>query len=518
MTGADDGADVGAAMTTQTEANVPSQASASPSSGAAADHRRANTLLVVAVLALTVLRFAVAANTGLVDDEAYYRIWSLAPALSYYDHPPMVAWVIGAGRELAGDTTFGVRLLAPLSVLVGAAILWRTAALLSTPDIARRATWVLLAMPLLAVGGIIVTPDLPSVLFAGAVLWGLAELDRSQNANWWLAIGLFAGLGFLSKYTNLFLGATILVWLIAGRGNGRWWRAPQLWIGGLIAALVASPVFIWNAEHGWVSFSKQFGRVAENGPSGPIYEIEFVGVFLALASPVIGVLAIAGLVHATRSAIRERRSADVLLVAAVLPMLAYFIVHALHDRVQGNWPAPLYPPLAICAVLGLDALVPEGRRRAVFAAALGVGFVMTAFLYAHAVRSLVAVAKDQTEQMRGWPELGNAIEEKRRESGAAWVTTSSYATTGQMAFALRGKSEVAQLDQRIRYIFLPPLPADLVQKPALYVELQRRVDLPRLHAKFRKVEPLGTLKRDNGTATGATYVLFLVSDPPAPPL
>ncbi len=120
--------------------------------------------------------------------------------------------------------------------------------------------------------------------------------------------------------------------------------------------------------------------------------------------------------------------------------------------------------------------------------------------------------------MHGWPSLGEAIEQKRRETGAAWVATSSYATTGQMAFALRGKSEVAQLDQRIRYIFLPPLPAELLQKPALFVELERRVSLPFLNAKFRKVVPLGTLKRDNGSAAGATYVLFLVSDPPVPPL
>ena len=133
------------------------------------DSRSANNLLLAAVLALTALRLAIASYTGLVDDEAYYRIWSLAPALSYLDHPPMVAWIIGAGRAIAGDTSLGVRLLAPVIVLAGAAILWRTAELLYGPVIARRAVWIMLAMPLLAIGGIIVTPDLPSVLFAGLV-------------------------------------------------------------------------------------------------------------------------------------------------------------------------------------------------------------------------------------------------------------------------------------------------------------------------------------------------------------
>ena len=243
----------------------------------------ADRVLIAVALALFALRLVIAGNTGLVDDEAYYRIWSLAPALSYFDHPPMVAWIIAAGRAIAGDTVIGVRLLAPASLLLGAVLLWRTASLLYGTGTARRAVWLMLAMPLLAVGGIIVTPDVPSVLFSGMVLWGLAELDRSQNANWWLAVGLCAGLGLLSKYTNLFLGATIVIWLFAVPGNSRWLRTPQPWIGVFIAVALASPVVIWNAEHGWASFAKQFGRVTHSGSAGSAYVFEMAGTFVGLA-------------------------------------------------------------------------------------------------------------------------------------------------------------------------------------------------------------------------------------------
>ena len=481
----------------------------------------ANTVLLGVALALCALRLAVAAYTGLVDDEAYYRLWSLAPALSYYDHPPMVAWIIGAGRAIAGDTTLGVRLLAPFCHLLGAALLWRTTRLLYGAETARRTVWIMLAMPLLAVGGIIVTPDLPSVLFAGLVFWALAELDRSQNANWWLAIGLFAGLGLISKYTNLFLGATIVIWLVAVSGNHKWFRAPQLWIGGLIAMAVTSPVVIWNAEHDWASFAKQFGRVAHNGPAGPGYLLELVGAFIALASPIIAILAIAGLIHVARSAYVSRRSSDVLVAATILPMLLYFFLHALHDRVQGNWLAPLYPALALSAAIGIETLVPEHRRQAVFRTAVGLGFVVSAIIYAHALSPIRAafVLKDPTEQMHGWPALSDAIDEKRREVGAGWVATSSYASTGQLAMALKGRSEVAQLNDRIRYIFLPPLSPELLKQPALYVELKRRVasDLGMVKEKYRKVTALGSLTRENGSATGAVYELYLLSDPPQPP-
>jgi 4-amino-4-deoxy-L-arabinose transferase-like glycosyltransferase len=477
----------------------------------------ANNLLLAVVLALTALRLGIASFTGLVDDEAYYRIWSLAPALSYLDHPPMIAWVIGAGRALAGDGVLGVRLLAPLVMLAGTAVLWRTAYLLYGPQIARRSVWMMLAMPLLAVGGIIVTPDLPSVLFAGLVVWALAELDRSGNAKWWLAIGLFAGLGLLSKYTNLFLGATILLWFVATAANRKWFAAPELWIGGALALLVASPVAIWNAEHGWVSFTKQFGRVGHDGKAGVSYIVEFIGGFAVLESPLIASLALVGFVGVVRRAVSERHRSDVLLAASIVPMLLYFCVHALHDRVQGNWPGPLYPSFAICAALGLNAL-PSRWRSAALVSALVTGFAITAALYAHALHPLVQSAKDPTEQMRGWPALGDAIEKKREETGAAWLATSSYATTGQLMMAVKDRSPVAQLDERIRYIFLPPLPDAVLAKPALYVELERRVDLPLLRKKFGSIEKIGTIKRDNGSADGATYVLYLVSAPISPPL
>ena len=47
----------------------------------------------------------------------------------------------------------------------------------------------------------------------------------SQRANWWLAFGLFAGLGLLSQYTNLFVGAGVLLWLVLLPGNWHWFRA-----------------------------------------------------------------------------------------------------------------------------------------------------------------------------------------------------------------------------------------------------------------------------------------------------
>ncbi len=473
-------------------------------------------ILVAALVAMACARFAVASSAGLADDEAYYWLWSIGtPSLSYLDHPPMVAWFINAGRAIGGDSTLGVRLIGVLAPLLGAVALWRTAAILFDTDVAKRTVWLMLAMPLLAVGGVVMTPDTPSVLFAGLTLWALAELHRSQNAWWWLGVGVCAGLGLQSKYTNLFMGVTILLWLIAVPANRRWFLSWQLWAGGAIAAMIAAPVVYWNAQHEWVSFAKQFGRVARKVDIGVFYLAEMAGAFFALASPVIAGLAIAGLWHVTRTALRDRHPSHVLVAASVLPMLLYFLLHALHDRVQANWLAPLYPALAICAAIALGTIAGDARRSRVLVGAVALGLMMSTFIYVHAVQPLASqlVRKDPTDQLRGWDGLADQINQLRIAKGAGWVATANYSTTGQLAYALRGRTPVAQINERIRYENLPCLPMDVALEPAIAVELVRRRPAALLSQAFENVVALAPLKRVYDGQELASYAVFLVSGP-----
>ena len=174
-----------------------------------------------------------------------------------------------------------MRLAAVVTSLIGPFILWRTTSLLFGPAIARRAVWIALAMPLLAVGGVIVTPDTPSVLFWGLAAWALAELHVSRNANWWLAVGMFAGLGLLSKYSNLFVGAGILLWLVLVPANRIWFRAWQLWAGGAIAASWRCRSCCGTRSMDWASFAKQFGRVGRGQQLTVVYFGELIGGYSA---------------------------------------------------------------------------------------------------------------------------------------------------------------------------------------------------------------------------------------------
>lgn len=488
---------------------------------AAAGGRRATPpmprLLLFAVLGCTVLRGFIAAATGLTDDEAYYRLWTLAPALSYLDHPPMVAWLMTAGRVIAGDTAFGLRLPSLVISLVGPFVLWRTACLLFGREAAIPAVAFSLVMPLIAVGGIIITPDAPSVFFWGLCAWALAELHVSRDATWWLAVGAFAGLGLLSKYTNLFVGAGILVWLLAVPRNRRWLMSWQLWAGGLIAVLLTLPVIVWNARYQWASFDKQLGRAARGADWTLGFLFETIGGFIGLASPLIAVIGLIGLARVLQEALGKRDERAILVASGLAPMIVYFLVHALHARVQANWLAPLYPAMALVAGYQLTMSASTVKPRWL-AASLATGAVMTGLVYVHALSPFVVLpgSRDPTSQMRGWQELGENIEALRQQTGAAWIGTAHYGTEGQVAFALRGGVPVLQVNDRLRYVHLPPVDKGLATTPGLVIESTDRDEQDMLRARFRSVQPVGQLTRTlRGVELGA-YAAFLVSDPIAP--
>jgi len=434
----------------------------------------------------------------------------------------MVAWMIAAGRSLGGDNAFGIRLAAVLTSLAGPLVLWRTVLILFGQTIARDAVWFALAMPLLAVGGIIITPDTPSVLFWGLTGWALAELYASGKPNWWLAVGLFAGLGLLSKYTNLFVGAGIVIWLLSRRDNWHWLGAWQLWAGGLIAAVLTLPIVVWNGRHGWASLGKQFGRVVRDQALAPNYLLEMVGSVLALASPLIAALALAGLWQVLRAAIRRREQPSLLLAASLIPLLAYFLVHALHARVQPNWLAPLYPALATCAAIAAGARWPRGRVDdpwpGVSKAALGLGFVMSGLLLLHAVEPLLQLpaGKDPSSQLRGWRAFALKIDGLRQAEGACWVATSHYSITGQLAYHLPAPVPVVPLTEPLRYAHLPVIAASTFACPGLYVELARRPPPAQLEQDFASVVALGTRTRSHGGQDLAEYRVMRLSDPRAP--
>src|ERR1700737_4638189 len=216
---------------------------------------------VVTILALVVLRLVAAAWMPLTFDEAYYRMSSKHLDGCVYDHRPAVELVIRLGPMIAGDTELGVRLVSILLALPMSWAVYRTAAILfGGQRVAATATILLNVTLMAAVGTLIVTPDSPLLAAASFVLFFLAKVLETGRGAWWLAVGAAVGAALLSKYTSLFFGPAILIWLVAVPKLRRWLISPWPYLGGLVSLLIFSPVVLWNADHRRGSFLKHMGR------------------------------------------------------------------------------------------------------------------------------------------------------------------------------------------------------------------------------------------------------------------
>src|ERR1700712_1518668 len=250
---------------------------------------------VVTILALVALRLVAAAWTPLTFDEAYYWMWSKHLAGGYYDHPPAVAVVIRLGTMIAGDTEFGVRLVSILLALPMTWAVYRSASILfGGMRVAVTAAIMLNVTLMAAVGTLIVTPDAPLLVASSFVLFYLAKVLETGRGIWWLAVGTAVGAALLSKYSALFFGPAILIWLVAVPKLRRWLISPWPYLGGVVSLAVFAPVILWNRDHQWVSFLKQFGR-ARIEEFRPAFIGELIPTQIAFATPLVFLIGMMGL-------------------------------------------------------------------------------------------------------------------------------------------------------------------------------------------------------------------------------
>jgi len=454
--------------------------------GAASPEARAELRARAAAWALLVglaaFRLVYGLLVPLCEDEAYYWQWSRHLDWGYYDHPPMVAYLIAAGTRLAGANELGVRLAV---VLASSATLWivfRVAGRLGRS--ARAGLWaagMFAAMPLAAAGGFVATPDAPFILFwAASVALMLRALRKAEDrlrpagarALDWLAVGIPLGLGMLSKYPMVLLPVALLAACAASRRGRAALATPGPYLAALAGAALCVPLIVWQFRSGFASVLFQLGHglgpAAAKRPAGLRTFGEFLAGQAGVVSPVLFVLAIWAIATGTARLVRAWRGgpntpvspADTgatalraaqgellafLVFPAALPLVV-FAAASLRARSEANWAAPAYVTAFVLA--GLFVARPAGRGRALRALAwtgVALGVALAAYLHVEIARPMYPWRKGPAVRMRDWPALAGWVDSVRRSRGSegvkALVLADSYQTASLLAFYLADQPE-----------------------------------------------------------------------------
>ncbi|HZJ53381.1 MAG TPA: glycosyltransferase family 39 protein [Myxococcaceae bacterium] len=302
------------------------------------------------LLVLQLARLAVGSLFELVPQEAYYVFYARHPALSYFDHPGMLAWALALPATLRPPPPVLVRLVPFLFAAVTLVGLVRLARRL-VPGAPGRAVLLLATTGAFSILSVIALPDGPLVAAWTWTLCFLADALLDDRRAAWLPAGLCAGLAFDSKYSAvlLLLGAGLLLFALP-RGR-RQLGSPWPWLGLVVMGLVSAPVWIWNVQHGWASFLFQTAGRVEHARGLSLWNLlGLVGSQLVLVLPPLLWVWGREAVRAAPRLLRGELPPEELFLAAfsLVPAVALLVV-SLGAVVKPNWPFPLWVAGALWA-------------------------------------------------------------------------------------------------------------------------------------------------------------------------
>ena len=346
---------------------------------------------------------ATSTQYGYHRDELYFLAAGRHLAWGYPDQPPLtpfLAWVmngLGHGslvvfRLPATLAAAGVTLLAGLMAreLGGG----RFAQALSALTVAM-STYVLLS------GHLLVTSTVDLLVWV-TITWLVVRILRTGNEKLWLPAGVLAGLGLLNKQLPIVLLAGLLVGILLTPPARPVLRSWWLLAGCIVAAVMWTPVLVWQAQHGWPQLTLAGQIRDEYGAAGE--RLNFFFLQLALFSAGAAYLWVVGLRALWR---RDEWRTYRVLVWTWLFVFVFFVLTA----GQGYYPAGTYPVLIAAGCVAI-----EGRRRRWPVVALVVGSSLLFLPVALPVLSPATLAgspwnglgETQRETV-GWPHLVDQV-------------------------------------------------------------------------------------------------------------
>jgi len=291
------------------------------------DHYKYSFLLGWLVLGLLQAGF-----TELMDDEAYYWVYSRHLDWGYFDHPPMIALLIRAGYTIFHNE-LGVRILV---VLINVLTLWLTWELI--PQKHNRLFYLVMgAMGAMQIGGMLAVPDVPLIFFATLYFWVYRRFLGQQSWKNTLLLGISMALMFYSKYHGVLLVFFTLV------STPSLLRVFKFYIACILTVLLYLPHLYWQYSHGYPSI--QYHLVERNAPSYDIsYSLDYILGQLLIFGPIAGWLI---LYYAFICPIQS--SFERTLKVCLIGVLAFFLFSTFKGRVEANWTVMVFTPAVILA-------------------------------------------------------------------------------------------------------------------------------------------------------------------------
>lgn len=453
--------------------------------------------LLIGFLVIYLLRLLIVATMGIMPQDAYYYLYSEHLALSYFDHPPMVAYMLKLFSLVLGKSVLAIKLTDFIVTLLTVLAFFRLSRIFLSDNQAVKAALFFGTTLMVSILSINTTPDVPLLLF-----WTLslvfAHKALFENRLWhWMVTGLMFGFAFISKYTGIFLLFGLFAFMLFSARHRRYLISKESLLVLFFFGLAIFPVVYWNHSNGWISFAFQTSERAESIEGFKLQPLLFLGnlgtqLFLLIPFLFTGmVIAIYKLIRkfARRRALPGEK--QLYLMAFSLPIIFFFFGISIIYWVKLNWIMPGYVTAIILVAPYLSRKTLKGQ--VVTSLALHLLLAIQVVFYP------VNIKSDDT--WFGWEEFSMEVDQLMDDHpGAFLFADDNYKTSAVLSFYLDRKIYAGNVIGRNgkQFYLLDPDLEHLRGSEAIFIDTDKRIKSPgksnkipeKLSGYFDRVEEL----------------------------
>ena len=402
------------------------------------------------------------------SDEAYYWLWGQHPDLSYYDHPPLQAWIQGIFTAIFGRSAFALRLPNLFSNIAFFYTYYLIVRYLHKTLEFRRVILLVLASPLYFIflglawhDHLLITFSLISAYLFIRFLDGYLADERGET---WRLYGSAIAFSFalLSKYNAVFVAIGFFATLITTPRLRSLFRDRRLYFGIAIALTALIPIGLWNVSNDFQSFRYYVDRSVHPVVPGIKFG-SFLG-FTLVSFLVVSPFCWIGFYRLLKTRLQ---------VTSIYPIVAFWIfsLSSIALTIISLISAALYY-WNITAYLLLFPLLPLVLKK--INAHLIYGLIISTLLMIHyTVLPLSAfVSKEidpDSRMLFGWRDVAAIVQAETQTLKAPLLITSDYRSASALAYQLNNKNVIAVSERIDQFDFWHRDPKPLQGKDAVIV-------------------------------------------------
>jgi len=290
----------------------------------------------IIILSLAVFSAIYNAFLPLHGDEAYYWVWSHHLQAGYFDHPPMIAFLIHLTNYIS-EAEWGVRLVNVFSMSISALYIFKLTSKIYDEKTALSSILIFCSVILVHAGYILTTTDAPLILFWTLTLYYsyMAFFYNSQKD--YILAGIFLGFMMLSKYTAILFVLFLILFVVIKKREIL--KNKNFYMAVFISFVIVLPMLWWNYKHDWISFAFQLTYRGGDGGFYPHLFFEFLGGQFGIFSPVFTGVFFYFMVK-EKLFFKDEKLFFIALSSVVI--LLFFLYKSFFTRMELNFAAPAY--------------------------------------------------------------------------------------------------------------------------------------------------------------------------------